>query len=375
MGFDCGQTNPRRAIERYRSRHYKHLSELCESGTGSWRQVRSEVCELLLSCSTHSNQRFRGLYDVVDPLLYTAGLPNLTPSHRAAACNLLCAIIERCQVLDSQYLHEAVLSDRIWPKLLTIYLDRSDSAKGKSVRQVLLTLTGILLRCQSPRSLDWQEKATATFVHIICQRQDRLKVKPALQGLAYFIQKDIATIPQLVDIYSKSSNDFSNNFTKGATTQSLLEVLLSWVVHHDTSLSAGHLIRNFLAQLRRTSHQDPSGTSQSAAAIWVVPVVECLRAWPERIQEFKTHVFPHCFLPNIEEYLYFLSYLNLARHVDLKDSLPCLLPELDTKDNGLGNMEEFRMLLASIETGKELGVVRDVGRLATHGSFPAHSTR
>jgi hypothetical protein len=234
---------------------------------------------------------------VIGPLLDTAASPDLGSGHRAAVCNILCAILERCQALELHFVQEAILDDSIWSRAFTIYLEKSDGAKGKSVRQVLVTLTSILLRNQTPRAFELQEWAIAILVDITCQRQDRVKVKPALQGLAHFLQKDIATIPRLIAIHAKILGRSPEASAGRPDVQPLFSTLLSWIVHHDTSLSAGHVIKNFLAQLRRTSYQDPSTVYDSVTSVWMKPVVECLHQWPDRIQEFKTHVFPHCPFP------------------------------------------------------------------------------
>lgn len=301
----------------------------------------------------------RNLHAVIDPLLKTAASPDLGSSHRAAVCNVLCAVLERCQAQELQYVQDAILDDSIWSQAFTIYLEKSDSAKGKSVRQVLVTLTSILLRNQNQRAFELQDWAISNLIDIICNRQDRVKVKPALQGLAHFLQKDVATIPRLVEVLAKSTGEAS---TKGPSVQSLFAMFLSWIVHHDTSLSAGHLVKNFLAQLRRTSYQHSARIGESVASVWIEPVVDCLHQWPDRIQEFKTHVFPHCFLPNVEEYVHFLSYLHFPRHVDSRRPFPVEVNAYNSQPNDLEDFEEFRILLASIGTGKELGIIKDIGK-------------
>lgn len=275
---------------------------------------------------------------------------------------MLCTVLERCQAQDLQYIHEAILDDSVWSKAFTVYLEKSDTAKGKSVRQVLITLTSVLLRNQNERAFEIQERAIVNLIDIICQRQDRVKVKPALQALAHFLQKDVATIPKLVDAYSRALGQPTGSSAGEASVQSLFTTFLSWVVHHDTSLSAGHLIKNFLTQVRRTAYQDASNTNQKVAYVWIKPVVNSLHQWPDRIQEFKTHVFPHCFLPDVEEYIHFLSYLHFSRHVVSTNPMPQELGVYNEEKNELKDFEEFRILLASLQTGKELGIIKDVGK-------------
>ncbi|KAJ4334469.1 hypothetical protein N0V95_009156 [Ascochyta clinopodiicola] len=245
------------------------------------------------------------LHTLIDPLLETADLPDLNPGHRAAASNALCSIIECCQASKTEYARNAILDDSIWLRLFNIYLQRSDDAKGKSMRQMLLLLTSVITKYQSTRASELRLQAAASFVDIICDRQDRVKVKPALQGLAHFLLRDVVSIAQLLELYSAHSN---------------------------TVISP----------------------------LWIVPVVQTLHQWPDRLREFKANVFPHCFLPNIDEYLRFLSYLRFGAHVQSGGDLPQALRTYESQTSGLDRSEEFKILLAALETGKELTIVRDI---------------
>ncbi|KAF3033882.1 hypothetical protein E8E12_002463 [Didymella heteroderae] len=298
------------------------------------------------------------LHDLVDPILETADLPDLNPGHRAAASNALCSIIEACQDSKNHYVREAILDDSIWLRLFNIYLQRSDDAKGKSMRQMLLLLTGVITKDQSTRASQLRLKAAATFIDIICDRQDRIKVKPALQGLAHLLLRDVVSIAQLLEIYDAQSTSTSQ--ARKPSPQTLFNACLTWVVHHDTSLSAGHLVKNFLIQARRLPEYGVQVDNTAVAPLWIEPVVGMLHEWPDRLREFKANVFPHCFLPNVDEYLCLLSYLRFSVHVRSKGDLPQALRTYESCRNGLDKSEEFRILLAALETGKELTIVRDI---------------
>ena len=302
----------------------------------------------------------RELHELIDPLLETADLPDLNPGHRAAASNALCSIIECCQASKSEYAREAILDDSVWLRLFNIYLQRSDDAKGKSMRQMLLLLTGVITKYQSARALELRLQAAAAFVDVICDRQDRIKVKPALQGLAHFLLRDVVSIAQLLEIYGAQS--VSSEQVADPKPQDLFKAFLVWVVHHDTSLSAGHLVKNFLIQARRSPDYTAQDHSTTISPLWIEPVVQMLHQWPDRLREFKANVFPHCFMPNIDEYLRFLSYLRFGTHVQSKGDLPDALRTYESRSNRLDRSEEFKILLAALETGKELTIVRDIGK-------------
>jgi hypothetical protein len=183
--------------------------------------------------------------------------------------------------------------------------------------------------------------------------------------LAHFLLRDVVSIAQLVELSSNLSQHSSLGHVKISTPQSLFKTFLAWIVHHDTALSAGHVIKNFLIQARRLPEYGHHDSKEAIAPLWIEPVVQTLHQWPDRVREFKTHVFPHCFLPNIDEYMRFLSYLHFGQHVQTSGTLPEELKTYQSQSNGLDRMEEFKILLASIESGKELTVVRDTGKIVS----------
>jgi hypothetical protein len=178
---------------------------------------------------------------------------------------------------------------------------------------------------------------------------------------AHLLLRDVVSITQLVEIYEDMLQRSSDDKT-AASLSTLFRAFLAWIVHHDTSLSAGHLIKNFLIQARKLPDYLSVAQNASVSPLWIEPVVRTLHEWPDRMQEFKTHVFPHCFLPDVDEYLRFLSYLHFGAHLQSEGALPSALRTFEGHDNGLSESEEFRALLAAIEAGKELNMVRDNGQ-------------
>lgn len=261
-------------------------------------------------------------------------------------------------------MREEILEDSIFFRAFNIYLQRSNETKGKSMRQLLLVLTSVITKDQSARAIELREKATVCFLDIICEREDRMKVKPALQGLAHFLLKDVVSNSELVDFFRKQSKHSSSAVGNDVTSQSVFSSFLAWVVHHDTALSAGHLIKNFLTQARRSPDYWKEEASGEKIPLWIEPVVETLREWPDRIQEFKTHVFPHCFLPSITEYTRFLAYLRFGFYVPHSGVLPDELSQSSRSASSLDGTMEFRFLLAAIATGKELTILKDSGKWA-----------
>lgn len=229
------------------------------------------------------------------------------------------------------------------------------------MRQMLLLLTSTITKDQSQRAMDLRTRATTTFLEIICARQDRLKVKPALQGLAHFLLRDVVLIPEIITIFSALQGDILATVNARRPNQMMFRAILAWVVHHDTSLSAGHLIKNFLLQARKQPEYIVTERQGSTIPFWIIPTIEVLQVWPDRMQEFRTHVFPYCFLPDIGEYQHFLTQLRFDAHVEFKGGIPHELRSPPHLNNGLSEEEEFQILLAALETGKQLTILRDSG--------------
>ncbi|KAL6704178.1 hypothetical protein ACN47E_008435 [Coniothyrium glycines] len=301
----------------------------------------------------------KDLHDIIDPVLETADLPDLEPGHRAAASNALCSVIEKSWASGIRHVQDAILEDSIWLRGFHVYLHKSGNAKGKSMKQLLVVLTSLLVQDSSIRASELRQQAASLFLDIIFERNDRTMVKPALQGLAHFLLKDVITIDQLVQLNVKQSINLTGPQENTMNSQDLFKIFLGWTVHHDTSLSAGHLVKNFLLQARRLPANLHNTLRPSELPLWVVPVVQTFQHWPDRIQELRTHVFPHCFQPNLDEYLQFLSYLHLEKHIGPGKALPSQFRSFSHLENGLASADEFELILAAIVSGKELTIVHD----------------
>lgn len=280
-------------------------------------------------------------------------------------------MIEYYQTSGIKYLQDFFLADQIWIRIFNIYLERSDSAKAKSMRQVFIVLTSLLTRTETSRADFLRKHATSVFLDIICHGRDRLRAKPALQGLSHFVSKGLASIHDLIEWYSKSDEVNIRFLPNRQYVQDLLIRFLVWVAHSDTVLSASHLIKSYIDRVRQSSGALGCGfesrksvsekeTEQTPGWLpfWAEPLISCLQQYPEKIQEYKSHVFPYCFKPDLKEYLRFLLYLNCDYHLEVSISVP--RPQ-GQNSSGLTNMDELKVLLQAIQAGKELGIVKEVG--------------
>lgn len=293
--------------------------------------------------------------NIIDALLKTAAAINISAAHRAAACNSLIAVIEKCQVSETDTVRHVIWEDNVWMRLFEIFLERSDNAKAKSMKLVLILLSGMLLKNTSPQSIKLRDEAVLRFLDIIFKYQNHLKVKPALQGLAYFISKKVISVTQLIDLQRSRAEDCPVSSTRLDLGQDLLRQFLRWIPPQDTATSSGHLVTNFLIQSRQqgTWMDDHLGS----LPMWAQPLDDSIRASPEAIEEFKNYVFPEAFRLSLEDYLCFLEYLRLSRHLGMK--LPLENKEISTVNTRPDGVE-LSILLAALQAGKEIGLIKDV---------------
>lgn len=241
--------------------------------------------------------------------------------------------------------------------MFNIYIERFDNAKAKSMRQVLVVLSNVLLKADDSRASNLRDQAIDRFLCIIIEQKNRLVAKPALHGLAHFLSKDLISISRLAEFRRKPIGDHSSTSEWPESVKYLLRQFLNWIPHHDTGQSASHLIKSFLDKIRK-DHAELVETDQ-LLPIWVEPLVHSICAEPEMILEYRSHVFPHCFQSHLNEYLTFLLYLRLDNHLAVSIAST---PHGDLK-SGMSVEDEFNLLLAALQAGKELGIIKDTGSL------------
>ncbi|OCL07142.1 hypothetical protein AOQ84DRAFT_389700 [Glonium stellatum] len=306
------------------------------------------------SFATISNEKVKELEGLIDYILETSALVNISATHRAAACNLLCAIIERCRLSANEGFRAIIWENNMWARLFNTFLERSDNSKAKSMRQVLVVLTGMLLTDAPPQSSGLRDDAVSRVLEMICRCQNRMKVKPALQALAHFITKDLVSIDQLVDLHRNYSEDGADSVQGLNTHQLLLHQFFAWVWHHDTAPAAGHLVTNFLA--KSVQQRICMEEKTNLLPMWIEPLESSIRKYPESVEEFKHHIFPEVFRLGLDGYLQFLYHLRLDRHLGIRSTFHSPNSSLFTANSRL----EITLLFAALQVGKELGLVKDV---------------
>ncbi|KZF21661.1 hypothetical protein L228DRAFT_283801 [Xylona heveae TC161] len=331
------------------------------------KEIGPNIENALESDSEMTKKQLDGL---LNDTLETAGLLNITPNHRTAACNVLCGFLDKGKVSRVHEFRLICFDLRRWEKLFSIYLERSNNAKIKSMRQVLTTLTSLIVDSQNPfsESSIVREDAITRLVRIMIGQELFPRWKAALQALEFFISKEVVSIKELLDIVSARFDDASiYNSERLATNQSkhvesaphlieskpnfnLIEIFilhaLTWIPHLDVAPAAGHLVSTFFKKLRAQKDSNYY-RSDSHLPLWAFPLQESIRKYPESLETFKHHVFPGLFSISGSDYVSFLKYLHLDDFLSGAS--------VEEEDVGAST------LFSALEVGKEMGLVSEPG--------------
>ncbi|KAK7510564.1 putative death-receptor fusion protein-domain-containing protein [Phyllosticta citriasiana] len=301
------------------------------------RNLSHELNHHIPAADAVTDQSANHLAALIDALLKTAHLIHIPTSHKSAACNPLCSILERCKAHEDIRIR-ALANVTVLSKLFDIYLETYDNAKPKSMRQVLLTLCSLLPKTPDPEEKQVIIGMTNTLFGILFHEADNSKAKQSLQALSYLVQKDVYFVDELIMLA---------DLGRPPTGRAFLSGLMEWVAHQDTAQTAGSTICVTLDYAKR-QNSDLLKPSADGCPVWVQPIREFLSKRPGALLNFKSHVFPDLFKPSLSDYLRFLKEMRLETHLRLRSMI--------TKE---GDME-ISILFTSLQVGKDMGIVQEV---------------
>ncbi|KAI9869949.1 MAG: hypothetical protein M1830_004896, partial [Pleopsidium flavum] len=315
---------------------------------------------------------------VLCAILRTASAIGISSTHRAAACNALCGFLEHGLVSTTLELRSLIISNDVWQEAFTIYLNRSEDAKPKSMRQVLVTLTAILSKWPNPgQALVVRNRAVNTLLSIILGTDSRSKVKPALQALEHFTSKGVVPIldvvvslqglgnrnpgqllsgsvlPQCAEAGTVAVVEFDDTHlseppllaSSEASIEFFVITLLEWVSHSDVAPAASRFISTFFKVLRKQDSKDVRYYhSVTKLPLWVSPLKRSVEQRLEGLEFLKHHVLPALFILDSHDMLQFV------RSLPLEHLLSGTFPNAD--------WPEVLLLFSSLQVAQGLGLVR-----------------
>lgn len=297
---------------------------------------------------------FRECEGILKNTIRTAYLVDISASYRATACNVICAFLEGGLSSQNRALRALFDSQCLWFNVLRIYLDRFDSAKGKSMRQLLITLLSLLSRNSNlTMTEEFRAYMMSTLVETVFGTEPYPKLKSAFHALDHLLNGDSISVSDLlrtVQVYFSTSSRSKNGsqtwrpsmsrfrrlqicergkaisegeIKDGSTTsleaasELLTHSLLDWVLHVEIASTAGHLLVTILRKLRaQTSAEMSYWDAVSGTPYWAACLRKNVSKHLEAIEVYRYHVFPRLFLLDSQDNLKFLESLHLAQLLD-----------------------------------------------------------
>ncbi|KAH0544924.1 hypothetical protein FGG08_001004 [Glutinoglossum americanum] len=326
-------------------------------------------------------------------ILHTACSTQISQSHRAAACNALTALLEKCRSSPVTSLRSLSRPDYLWSDIFSFYLEKSDKAKAKPMRQVLVTLSSIILGYSDyPNTRRVLDTAVTRVIAITFKQEAYSRVKPALQALDYFIgkraipPKDLLELVHTWQINSGARAVDSFSGTRDTTpireapettappdnverardynAAELASAILQWMPEPDIAPAAGDLFVTLFSTLKKQADDEaPRRISNTAVPAWCSTLEASIERSPEALENIKQHIFPGLFKLSAADFNYFLECLRV------KDILSgSILEDEDPR---------VMTLFTALQVGKEIGLVTEEQALESvdEGPFDRNVTR
>jgi hypothetical protein len=328
----------------------------------------------MLLTTVHSSYQ-----QIWNALISTAGCPDVTNKHLTTACNAICGFLNSASTSASRELLELGRAENTWIAAFNIYLRRYGDTKSKVMSQLLSTLVEILSKNQDTSTSDSIRSSSAiNMLNVILSLGPAALLKPSLIALELFLRKNVLSIDQTLeliyveldiregshnivpspieefswyylDLVSSTMQKYCQNpnfdLIPTSTFKRLFSAVLVNCFQAETILAAAKLLATVLNSSE--TYVSKLGNSELICQYWVELLKAALATQPDALQNFKTYVFPALFKNHP---LRFVAFLNESFPTSTSSEESSLLGEFDVK-----------CLLFTLEIGKELGMVREIG--------------
>ncbi|KAE9992852.1 hypothetical protein EG327_007479 [Venturia inaequalis] len=280
----------------------------------------------------------------IEAFIKTAYDAEIDGSHRAAATNAICAAVGHAPKIGNS----RPITKSQWLDVLAVVLDRSDSAKGKSMRQLLIAMVKLLpLLDPLDAKVIRNETLQLVFKILLSQQSDHVKVKPAFQIVSIFLAKQAVKLEDFVsELRIFRGIDLDNDSARRSDReilQSFAEALMNWMRFTDSAPAAGQTVCALTKMMASEQKHLAMKPDESSEAFWIHPLITSFSAFPDAIANFRHHLLPE------------LLALDSSACGKLLQAL-CLAEWL--KGEGVPRTQ---LLYTSLLVGKEMGIVLDAG--------------
>lgn len=292
-------------------------------------------------------------------------------------CNAICAFLEAALTAKGSEVCQFARSETTWLAVFEVYLDRFEYSPPKPMKQILATLTNILATHSDPDTAgSIRSYLIDSVVKTILLAEPLTRLKASVVSLHFLIRKEAFPAVDLISHLQKWLRANVNSWTpvigehatniglnistftgsgpsvsveeQGTITAQLLcLVLLLHLQNANVVTSSGALLSQLCFKLKKESEDGLFQYSApgNGAPFWAAPLKYLSLRNLDNLDATISLAFHLLFRGQPAEFSSFLDVLPL------KDLL--------SENHGETGTAEFALLIAVLETGKELGLVHE----------------
>ncbi|KAI7318345.1 hypothetical protein KC315_g10090 [Hortaea werneckii] len=295
------------------------------------------------AASDDSTNKLQSTFALV---LSTASFPNVGVTHRVAAWNTLCALMDSCVTCPEPSVRALLWEGQVWQDALNLYLAQGHLARPKSSRQLLASLTSALRKHDKPaQPVDSGWSIATRLLEGLAINNDPGKAKTCALALGHFLGRDVLTLSLVLNACEPYQQSTSVG-RQQSKLEYLLYLLFAWLGKGDFGSTIAQVVAAVLDRvvlLRRNSLDGATHGSRHMA--WMPAVRQAAWAHELHMDDLRVHLLPVLFKRSTLEYLVFLTSLGLGSPKGTK--------EIQT------HTADQELLYASLQTGKDLGLLQE----------------
>ncbi|KAJ5123735.1 hypothetical protein N7448_009832 [Penicillium atrosanguineum] len=299
-------------------------------------------------------------------LIQTASSPSLSNQHTSAAYHAVAAFIDAAATSKHGCTKQLALDSSTWLAIFDIYLSRYEDAKPKPLKQLLGSLTTILVKhYRGDQRTTVQQTVAEAILPSVVLGEPRSRLKGSLVCLEIFLRKEAILPSELisllqswlsenrekwVSVFEKDHDalysGFSEPFTVTAgvpseelATKIFILGLLTQTNNRQMSGTSGGVLAAFLQKLKGKS------SNQQVSHFWVSPVRHMLLQNTDNLESLSAQILHPLFTADPHGFMSFVEALPLRNLLagDMADAA----------------QSEYMLLFASLQMGKKANLVHE----------------
>ncbi|EMC99390.1 hypothetical protein BAUCODRAFT_64529, partial [Baudoinia panamericana UAMH 10762] len=282
-----------------------------------------------------------------DQIYDTASAVTLDSSHRVAAWNALCALVDRCSTSHNASVSRLIWKAGWWRQVFDLYLKQANLARPKSSRQLLVTLTTVLRTASEIDTHATKGDLVASLVRPLVEQGDPGVVKAAVLALAHFLSKGVLQVENLFE-YQRGNSTSDQKLDEINSIDDLLYTLFVWVGRADFSSAICQLLGVILNLAAPTIHNKRC-LRPSVQSIWSAPLLRAFQDGRVDGSSLRDYVLPLMCSRNASEFAHFIQSIGVQK---LFDHQLAPLP----RSNGLDE-QSIELICAALQAGKDADLI------------------